>query len=356
MKKLGSLPIGLSFAGCFLGVGCMSGAEVFQFFGTFGIPGFVGVFFAVTGLALLNLAIAYIVGKTGDAGIDRVVVGAPRKMLLSLTGGLEILIFFGTYVVTVAGAGALLEMLTGLPGAHLWGSFLFCFLISLIAIRGITGLVRLFSAVVPVLVLMAFAVSMATVFRHPVFDFTPSETVHPFLPNAFCGALTFSSYNIFCSIGVLCPIGLQAKSRKAVVWGTVLGGAALAVQMVCVLLALAVTPEAAVESLPMLAVARALSPVLAVVYAVLLFFSMAGASLACLIPTVTYFADRSRFLCRHSALLTFALSFAAFLFSCFGFADLVGTVFSSFGYVALAAVFGIVFHAVRLWRKTKNRI
>ena len=346
MKKLGSLPIGLSFAGCFLGVGCMSGAEVFQFFGTFGIPGFVGVFFAVTGLALLNLAIAYIVGKTGDAGIDRVVVGAPRKMLLSLTGGLEILIFFGTYVVTAAGAGALLEMLTG---AHLWGSFLFCFLISLIAIRGITGLVRLFSAVVPALVLMAFAVSMATVFRHPVFDFTPSETVHPFLPNAFCGALTFSSYNIFCSIGVLCPIGLQAKSRKAVVWGTVLGGAALAVQMVCVLLALA-------ESLPMLAVARALSPVLAVVYAVLLFFSMAGASLACLIPTVTYFADRSRFLCRHSALLTFALSFAAFLFSCFGFADLVGTVFSSFGYVALAAVFGIVFHAVRLWRKTKNRI
>lgn len=185
MKKLGSLPIGLSFAGCFLGVGCMSGAEVFQFFGTFGIPGFVGVFFAVTGLALLNLAIAYIVGKTGDAGIDRVVVGAPRKVLLSLTGGLEILIFFGTYVVTAAGAGALLEMLTGLPGAHLWGSFLFCFLISLIAIRGITGLVRLFSAVVPVLVLMAFAVSMATVFRHPVFDFTPSETVHPFLPNAF---------------------------------------------------------------------------------------------------------------------------------------------------------------------------
>ena len=130
MKKLGSLPIGLSFAGCFLGVGCMSGAEVFQFFGTFGIPGFVGVFFAVTGLALLNLAIAYIVGKTGDAGIDRVVVGAPRKMLLSLTGGLEILIFFGTYVVTAAGAGALLEMLTGLPGAHLWGSFLFCFLSS----------------------------------------------------------------------------------------------------------------------------------------------------------------------------------------------------------------------------------
>lgn len=49
--------------------------------------------------------------------------------------------------------------------------------------------------------------------------------------------------------------------------------------MVCVLLALAVTPEAAVESLPMLAVARALSPVLAVVYAVLLFFSMAGATL-----------------------------------------------------------------------------
>lgn len=176
----------------------------------------------------------------------------------------------------------------------------------------------------------------------------PSEKIHPFIPNAACGALTFTSYNIFCSIGVLCPVGLQAKSRKSVVLGTVFGALLLIVQMVCVLLALAATPGASAESLPMLAVARQLSPVLSYFYAALLFFSMAGASLACLIPTITYFADHSKFLCGHSALLTFTLSLVAFLFSCFGFADLVGTLFSSFGYVALAAVFGIVFHAARI--------
>ena len=349
MKKISASAVGFSFAGCFLGVGCMSGSEVYQFFGTFGRVGFLGVLAAVTGLSLLNFCIAYIVRKTGDARIDRAVVGAPNNFLLTLTGALETLIFFGTYVVTAAGAGALLEMLTGFRGAHIWGAFLFCAVISFIAIRGIKGLVHLFSAVVPILVFMAFIVSVVTVIKNPGgFDFTPSEKIHPFIPNAACGALTFTSYNIFCSIGVLCPVGLQAKSRKSVVLGTVFGALLLIVQMVCVLLALAATPGASAESLPMLAVARQLSPVLSYFYAALLFFSMAGASLACLIPTITYFADHSKFLCGHSALLTFTLSLVAFLFSCFGFADLVGTLFSSFGYVALAAVFGIVFHAARI--------
>ena len=349
MKKISASAVGFSFAGCFLGVGCMSGSEVYQFFGTFGRIGFLGVLAAVTGLSLLNFCIAYIVRKTGDARIDHAVVGAPNNFLLTLTGALETLIFFGTYVVTAAGAGALLEMLTGFRGAHIWGAFLFCAVISFITIRGIKGLVHLFSAVVPILVFMAFIVSVVTVIKNPGgFDFTPSEKIHPFIPNAACGALTFTSYNIFCSIGVLCPVGLQAKSRKSVVLGTVFGALLLIVQMVCVLLALAATPGASAESLPMLAVARQLSPVLSYFYAALLFFSMAGASLACLIPTITYFADHSKFLCGHSALLTFTLSLVAFLFSCFGFADLVGTLFSSFGYVALAAVFGIVFHAARI--------
>lgn len=348
MKKLSVFPIGFAFAGCFLGVGCMSGEETYQFFGTFGLSGIAGVLAAVTALVLLNLLIAYIVRKTGDARIDHVVVGTSNKTLLALTGTFEMLVFFGTYVVTAAGAGALLEMLTGLRGAHIWGAFLFCFLISVIAIRGITGLVHLFSAVVPVLVLAAFVTSLVTVIRTPSFDFTPSAAVHPLIPNAALGALTFTSYNVFCSIGVLCPIGLQSKSKKSIVLGTVFGGILLALQMLGVLSALAAVPETTAESLPMLAVVGALSPVLSYLYAVLLFCSMAGASLACLIPTVTYFSEHNKFLCRHGAFLTFALSFIAFLFSCFGFADLLGTLFSSFGYAALLAMFGILFHALRL--------
>ena len=36
MKKIGSLKLGLSFAGCFLGAGYVSGQELWQFFGSFG--------------------------------------------------------------------------------------------------------------------------------------------------------------------------------------------------------------------------------------------------------------------------------------------------------------------------------
>ena len=46
------------------------------------------------------------------------------------------------------------------------------------------------------------------------------------------------------------------------------------------------------------------------------------------------------------------LSAVAFLLSCFGFADLVGTVFSVFGYVSLIAMIGIIRHFAKL-KKSK---
>lgn len=352
-KRLSARAAGLAFAGCFLGVGCMSGQEVWQFFGSFGTAGFVGMLLAVIGLAVFNLIIGYTVSATGDARIDRVVVGSGNRVLLGLTGALEILTFFGTYVVTASGAGALFETLVGFRGAHYVGALVFCLVLSFLAIKGIRGVVKLFSYAVPLLVLLAFAVSLITVLQNRGALCLPTvETEHhPFIPNAPLGALTFMSYNLFCSIGVLCPIGLQVKSRRTAVGGTVLGGILLLAEMVSVIFALKVSPEAAASDLPMLTAAYSISEAVGGVYALLLFLSMAGASLACLVPTVTYAAEHWRVSERHGALTVFAVSAAAFVLSCFGFADLVGTVFSALGYIALVPLVGILISAKRVGRK-----
>lgn len=194
----------------------MSGSEVYQFFGTFGRIGFLGVLAAVTGLSLLNFCIAYIVRKTGDARIDHAVVGAPNNFLLTLTGALETLIFFGTYVVTAAGAGALLEMLTGFRGAHIWGAFLFCAVISFITIRGIKGLVHLFSAVVPILVFMAFIVSVVTVIKNPGgFDFTPVRKDSSVYSECRLRRSDLYLLQYFLFHRRTVPVGLQAKAARA---------------------------------------------------------------------------------------------------------------------------------------------
>ena len=43
MKKIGVMTLGLTYAGCFLGAGFVSGQEIWQFFGAFGIYGVLGL-------------------------------------------------------------------------------------------------------------------------------------------------------------------------------------------------------------------------------------------------------------------------------------------------------------------------
>lgn len=347
MKKMTSLSVCFTFTGCFLGAGYVSGQELYQFFGAFGGAGIVGLFAAVALLGILNLMLVRIVRSTRDARIDHAVVGTENRFLLFLVGAVEMIIFFGTYVVMAAGAGALLESLTGLRGAHIWGAFVFCTVISFLAVRGIAGLVRIFSAVVPLLILVTVAVGVAAtvIYAGNGLTFRPSEIKNPLIPNAATGAVTFASYNFFCSIGILCPVGLAVKNRRAAVLGTVYGCVTLVFVAFSVLFSLAAFPQAASAGLPMLAAAQSLSPVLTVIYAALLILAMSGASLACLVPTVTYFAEKFTGAEKHGAALTFGASGIAFLLSCFGFSDLVGTVFSSFGYLSLFAVFGVIRHA-----------
>ena len=173
------------------------------------------------------------------------------------------------------------------------------------------------------------------------------------IPNWIAGAVTFSTYNLFCSIGVLCPVGLQIKSKRSAFSGTVLGCVFLLIVALSVLLCFAVLPQTANEQLPMLAVSESISPVLMYIYAGLLFISMTGASLASLIPNVTYITGYVKKAKHRSYAVTFILSGIAFILSCFGFADLIGTLFSSFGYISLLGVAGLLIHYFKIIKHKK---
>ena len=346
MKPISTLALSFTFIGSFLGAGYISGQELFQFFGAFGFSGVIGLFFAIAILALFNLMIIKIVHKNNNAEIDRTVVGADKKGLLFSVGVLESVIFFGTFVVMAAGFGALVEKLCGNGLSYYIGSFLFCLVIAFLAIKGITGLVKIFSFAVPVLVVITVFVGITALNKYGAngFDLTPSAKFNPLNPNWIAGAVTFASYNLFCAIGVLCPVGLRVKSGKSAVLGTVLGGIFLILVAAAVLMSLAVYPSAKAEELPMMAVAQSITPALSYVSAFLMFLAMTGASLASVIPIVSYLADHSRACEMHGAVTTFVLCFLAFLLSCFGFADLVGTLFSSFGYISLLGLLGLTLH------------
>ena len=73
-KKWNAGSIGLTFAGSFLGAGYVSGQELWQFFGSFGGGGLLGVLAAMALLAVFGLALMYIISRTGIAEMDAVLV------------------------------------------------------------------------------------------------------------------------------------------------------------------------------------------------------------------------------------------------------------------------------------------
>lgn len=81
--------------------------------------------------------------------------------------------------------------------------------------------------------------------------------------------LLYVAYNLVLSVSVLAPLGKEARSRNAVVAGGYLGGAALMLGVFAIqsaMLALLPAGELRALDIPMLGVARRLSPVLGIAY------------------------------------------------------------------------------------------
>ena len=143
MNKLGKIRLGLTYAGCFLGAGYVSGQELWQFFGSFGAGGFFGLLLAVALLFAFGVIVFYLAKKKEIYEMDKIIVKSDIPAVRALVGFFAVFFMYGVYIIMSAGAGALLERLLGLP--TFFGSLLFCVAVAYFSYRGIGGMVRAFS-------------------------------------------------------------------------------------------------------------------------------------------------------------------------------------------------------------------
>ena len=152
-QKIGTLRLALTFAGCFLGAGYVSGQELWQYFGAFGARGLLGLVLAVallggTGVLLLRLS-----ARTGIETMDALIVRADIPWLRTVVGVLTAVLLFGVVCIMAAGIGALGEQMLGLP---VWlGAAIACVLIAAAAYFGLGGMVSVFTVAVPCMIVAA---------------------------------------------------------------------------------------------------------------------------------------------------------------------------------------------------------
>lgn len=349
MKKTGAGQFCATFTGCFLGAGFVSGQELWQYFGCFGTKGIAGLFTACLAMTALGLILIMTARISGTGEMDRVVMPWEIAWLRAAIGALQITFMFGIFTVMASGAGALIESLTESMMARLLGSAAFCTAVTLISLGGVEAVVRIFGRIVPVLGLLTIITALTVIEKNGIgqIEVFASAASNPLLGDWRLAAANFTSYNFFCAIGALAPLGLMGESNKPAIKGVLLGGILLFIIGLCLVLAMHSGEEAARTEIPILTLAGMISPFLTVICAVFLLTGMLGAAMSVFTPVPVYFCRFAR-IRKHRALFSALLGAAGWAGSQLGFGSLIGVLYPIYGYIALAVLVLLLVHFFRL--------
>lgn len=332
--------LGVTFSGCFLGAGYVSGREMWQFFGRFGPVGWLGLGLSIALLGGTGLLLLTMVRRTGRHELSYLMVPRrfpARKGLLDL---FSVLLLFGVVTIMTAGTGAALHQAFGLP-AWLCG-LLFALLIGALALSGLRGMLSVFSFAVPLLVVCTVGFSVGALLLLPDRPQPASQGSVWWLPSA----IAFSAYNMFSAVAILAPLGQQVPPQR-LPKGIGLGCAMLFAVAASILLTLRRCSEATTEEFPMLTVVTAISPRLSIPYLLLLLVSMVITAFSCFLAGMERIAPRTKLNVKGKVIRFFTVSMVAWVASLLGFGKLISLIYPVFGAVSAFFLISMAVHFYR---------
>ena len=142
MKEIKIIPLAFAFAGCFLGAGFVSGQELWQFFGEFGVKGYIGLLLACVLLAAFGVIMMRLLQKSGIEKAEEIMVPWDVPFLRMAAGLILNIFLLCVVVIMTAGVGATVEQLLAVPAQIT--SAVFVFLMGVVALLGISGMMKVF--------------------------------------------------------------------------------------------------------------------------------------------------------------------------------------------------------------------
>lgn len=340
------LRIALAFVGVLVGAGFASGQEIMQFFASFGGMGFAGAIISSVLFIFLAMALATLGQNLGAKSHKEVIVAICGRYLGALMDWLITFFMFAVGVVMLAGGGALVEQLTGIP--KVYGAIATTILTIAIVCLDVRKVVMLIGAVTPLLVLMTIIVAAVTISQSTL-DFATLSQAAEAQPHGashwLLAAVLYVSYNIVAGTPFLVIMGGGTTQRRTAMWGGITGGVLLSF----LILLIAGGMFAQVNDLngvpmPMLLLATKISPVLGAIMGLTIFGMILNTSVG------VFYSFSARILTPGTARFRWGTVIAGVvgLFASFvGFIKLVGTVYPFFGYLGFVLM---ICTAIGWWR------
>lgn len=344
-KQLSVLAVAAAFIGTIVGAGFATGQEVLLFFTFFGRNSFLGI-----GLAtILFCYFGYIIMKISrelkaDSHLEFVhSIGGPR--LGTFMDWFITLSFLGVLVVMAAGAGAVAEEQLSLP--PLYGSLAVIILSFVTVISGIEHVIRAICFVVPFLLLSVFGVAIFSIFHDPITlqKILVLESLDSGVSSSWSfSSLLYVSYNILLAVAILAPLGVEARHKKTLLYGGILGGLGLGLGILAINLGImSGVPQVLAFQVPMVFLASQFNPFLAYLYGFILLLEIYTTAVSILYG----FVARVAFSQKRRILWAALASLGALVAAQLGFARVITTIYPILGFM------GLFFLASILWSQLR---
>lgn len=344
-KDIGIIKMSLTFAGCFLGAGYVSGQELWQYFGSYGTDGFAGLLLALILMVLTTLTVMWIALVSGKTAMDDVISPWNIPFLKRFFGWSGVVMFFSIAAIMTAGIGGLFVSMLGLPA---WtGCLMISVLAAVVAFKGLDGMIAVFSSSVPLLVASAVVISAARLgsIRPEELELSGSG-VNPMLGSWPLAAVNYMAFNIYGAIALLSPLAKRVKGgMKGIAVSVSAGGMILFLIAALIIFSIAGTRSAADAELPMLMIAGLVSPAAMWVYGILIFIAMYGITMSSYVAVTEYFNMKKAMTKKERKTAVCVLGVLCFLASFFGFSNLISYAYPVFGYIGFISILFLLFHA-----------
>lgn len=249
--------------------------------------------------------------------------------------------------VLISGAGATLHQYYGI--STVVGSALMSLMVLAAYLIGFEHLVRVVSAIGPVIIIFSLMVGSATVIRD-FSSFGEISTYEPILsqsqssPHWVLSAVLYLSLTFLSGSTYYTALGQSAADRREAKYGAIVGALALIAAITIMNSAILLNGEnTALLSIPMLYLAKEISYLLGAVFSVVLILGMFSSCSAMMWTVCSRFNRGGKRGNRIFAVLIAVLTFTLGLFS---FRNLVGTLYPMVGYLGLVYIGCVVWKGV----------
>ena len=348
MKKLSYIEITSLYIGVIMGAGFASGRECWQFFGVFGQKGYFGAVFSTVCFVVLACMLTYIARSKNTSDLGRLISPFENRYIDNVIGWTLGIIYYTMIIAMTAAGGSLLNQQFGI--SKVFGGLVIAVLCIVTVLGDFERVSKVFRLLVPVL----FVIGIVTILLTIHMDFGQSGAVSGYRPGRMSpnwpvSALVFMAYNTLGMITMAGSCAVNAKDTANAYKGAVLGTLCLGVLTILLLRAL-LTDMAFSSSLdlPMLGFSARISPLLNMIYAVVLYGAVysTGAS--------TYYGFSTRIKNgRVKKYIIVAGAAAGFLLGLTGFKKLVEFLYPAQGYIGILFIFLIIINFFRELKSEK---